>query len=409
MGSGGAGEQQFCLRWHNYQSSLLATLPLLLDGDDLTDVTLCAGGKSLKAHRVVLSACSQYFKDLFKEMQPLQHPVIVVPGAEFNDLCALVTFMYSGEVNIYQHQLSSLLTMADTLHIRGLAEFTANPSFLNSSVGDQRKSSAAEPANNQPRSKRAKMMTSATEDLLLFPAATTKPPSSSSSSLLLHHSSHHHKPKTHKPAVKPDPEIIASYWDTFGQHMAEDLSQRVNSSGGGSGLVGVDEGLLLSSADLLMSQQEKQHQQVKQEQQEQDGASPTTPPGPPSTTPPDNNNTYTQPTDLTQGNSMEPKLRGSQNSGPGAGGGSKLYATCFVCGKQLSNQYNLRVHMETHQNAHYACTVCSHVSRSRDALRKHVSYRHPQTAGGGGDAANTNTSAGNRSRQAATAALQQQP
>jgi hypothetical protein len=29
---------------------------------------------------------------------------------------------------------------------------------------------------------------------------------------------------------------------------------------------------------------------------------------------------------------------------------SKLYATCFICNKQLSNQYNLRVHLETHQN-----------------------------------------------------------
>lgn len=25
----------------------------------------------------------------------------------------------------------------------------------------------------------------------------------------------------------------------------------------------------------------------------------------------------------------------------------------------------------------YACSVCSHVSRSKDALRKHISYRHP--------------------------------
>ena len=57
--------------------------------------------------------------------------------------------------------------------------------------------------------------------------------------------------------------------------------------------------------------------------------------------------------------------------------GTKLFATCLVCGKQLSNQYNLRVHMETHQNVNYACGVCSHISRSRDALRKHVSYRHP--------------------------------
>lgn len=28
----------------------------------------------------------------------------------------------------------------------------------------------------------------------------------------------------------------------------------------------------------------------------------------------------------------------------------------------------------------YACQVCNHVSRSKDALRKHVSYRHPGTS-----------------------------
>lgn len=32
---------------------------------------------------------------------------------------------------------------------------------------------------------------------------------------------------------------------------------------------------------------------------------------------------------------------------------SKLYATCFICHKQLSNQYNLRVHLETHQNVRW--------------------------------------------------------
>lgn len=68
---------------------------------------------------------------------------------------------------------------------------------------------------------------------------------------------------------------------------------------------------------------------------------------------------------------------------PSASGGrtsqtyNKSSVTCVICGKQLSNQYNLRVHMETHSNSSYSCTACPHVSRSRDALRKHVSYRHP--------------------------------
>jgi len=46
----------------------MSTLPQLLNHDDLTDVTLCAGLRTLKAHRVVLSACSDYFKQLFKAL-----------------------------------------------------------------------------------------------------------------------------------------------------------------------------------------------------------------------------------------------------------------------------------------------------------------------------------------------------
>ncbi|XP_069671622.1 protein tramtrack, beta isoform-like isoform X2 [Periplaneta americana] len=167
-------DQQFCLRWHNYQSSLLASLPQLLDGDDLTDVTLSAGGRNLRAHRVVLSACSQYFKELFKVLQPLQHPVIVLPGTNFTDLCALVTFMYSGEVNIYQEQLPGLLNMADAMQIRGLAE-------VNGSAGKLGNNETAPSPKKETMSsaKRAKMSTHASVGPLLAnqsPAADAKLP-----------------------------------------------------------------------------------------------------------------------------------------------------------------------------------------------------------------------------------------
>lgn len=41
---------------------------------------------------------------------------------------------------------------------------------------------------------------------------------------------------------------------------------------------------------------------------------------------------------------------GTSNTTNAKAGNSKLFATCFICHKQLSNQYNLRVHLETHQN-----------------------------------------------------------
>lgn len=49
---------------------------------------------------------------------------------EYANLCALVTFMYNGEVNIYQEQLPALLAMADTLHIRGLADIAGVRKFI---------------------------------------------------------------------------------------------------------------------------------------------------------------------------------------------------------------------------------------------------------------------------------------
>lgn len=85
----------------------------------------------MRIARTVLTLCKPHNAEIFcmQELGPSHHPVIVLPGVEFTDLCALVTFMYSGEVNIYESQLASLLSMADVLHIRGLADFS-NVSFL---------------------------------------------------------------------------------------------------------------------------------------------------------------------------------------------------------------------------------------------------------------------------------------
>lgn len=106
-----------------FQTSLLSTLPLLLDQSHLTDVTLSAEGRTVRAHRVVLSACSTFFLDLFQTVEPPSHPIIVLPGASFGTMVALLTFMYSGEVNVYEEQIAGLLALAETLGIKGLADF----------------------------------------------------------------------------------------------------------------------------------------------------------------------------------------------------------------------------------------------------------------------------------------------
>lgn len=58
--------EQFSLRWNNFHNNLTAGFHDLLLGEDLVDVTLAAEGKFVQAHKMVLSVCSPYFKDLFK-------------------------------------------------------------------------------------------------------------------------------------------------------------------------------------------------------------------------------------------------------------------------------------------------------------------------------------------------------
>ncbi|XP_037091342.1 modifier of mdg4-like, partial [Pollicipes pollicipes] len=114
------GQQMFNLRWNNFQSSISSALHEQLVGEELVDVTLSAEGRTVGAHRVVLSACSPYFKQLFKTLPSMQHPVIVIRDSKFSDIQTLLAFIYQGEVQVSNSALPSLLKTAEALSIKGL-------------------------------------------------------------------------------------------------------------------------------------------------------------------------------------------------------------------------------------------------------------------------------------------------
>lgn len=61
-----ADDQLFCLRWNNFQTNFTSQFEVLRAEEDFVDVTLACEGKRIKAHKLVLSACSPYFKELLK-------------------------------------------------------------------------------------------------------------------------------------------------------------------------------------------------------------------------------------------------------------------------------------------------------------------------------------------------------
>ena len=66
----------------------------------------------------MLSACSSYFEELLSQ-NPCQHPIVFMRDLKFWEVQALVEFMYSGEVNVAQDKLPSLLAAAEALQIKG--------------------------------------------------------------------------------------------------------------------------------------------------------------------------------------------------------------------------------------------------------------------------------------------------
>ena len=132
-------QQQFCLRWNDFQTNMVASFKHLRDEKSFCDVTLACDGQSCKAHKMILSACSPYFKALLEE-NPAKHPIIILKDVPFQHLTAILEFMYAGEVNVaqvrnviiqynqtnfrflFQDQLPQFLKTAERLKVKGLAE-----------------------------------------------------------------------------------------------------------------------------------------------------------------------------------------------------------------------------------------------------------------------------------------------
>lgn len=138
-------DQQFCLRWNNHQSTLISVFDTLLENGTLVDCTLAAEGKFLKAHKVVLSACSPYFAALLSQQYD-KHPIFILKDVKFQELRAMMDYMYRGEVNISQDQLAALLKAAESLQIKGLSDNRGSSSSSSAAAPSQQKQQQSETA-----------------------------------------------------------------------------------------------------------------------------------------------------------------------------------------------------------------------------------------------------------------------
>ncbi|XP_018025596.1 longitudinals lacking protein, isoforms H/M/V isoform X2 [Hyalella azteca] len=108
------------LKWNNHSSTFTGVLSHLRINNLYTDATLACEGKVFSVHKLVLSTCSEYFQKIFEETD-CRRPVIVLKDIKHTELDALLNYMYLGEVNVLQKDLSGLIKAAECLQVKGLA------------------------------------------------------------------------------------------------------------------------------------------------------------------------------------------------------------------------------------------------------------------------------------------------
>ncbi|CAL8099805.1 unnamed protein product [Orchesella dallaii] len=122
-GSNGEDAEMYLLKWNSHQNHFANKFSELLDEDEIafTDVTLACEGQFLQAHRLVLSVCSPFFKNLFKVNSAERGPAtVVLANVRYTDLENILHFIYRGQVNVRKEDLNKFLETGEQLQIDGL-------------------------------------------------------------------------------------------------------------------------------------------------------------------------------------------------------------------------------------------------------------------------------------------------
>ncbi|KAJ8984428.1 hypothetical protein NQ317_012491 [Molorchus minor] len=106
------------LRWTNYTNNLIQVFSEHRHHENLVDVTFACEGEFIKAHKLILSACSDFFEGMFKTHSSVPHPIIFLNGIKFKHLKCIMEFIYHGEVKVQDEDLEEVIVLGKNLKIK---------------------------------------------------------------------------------------------------------------------------------------------------------------------------------------------------------------------------------------------------------------------------------------------------
>ena len=96
------------LKWKNFNENVDFNMKNLLSESMFTDVILVSDDKKVfKAHKFVLSACSQVLKDILINHLHF-NPIVYLRGIHSSELEAILDFLYLGKTELYQSRKNKI-------------------------------------------------------------------------------------------------------------------------------------------------------------------------------------------------------------------------------------------------------------------------------------------------------------
>ncbi|XP_070278898.1 kelch-like protein 41 isoform X3 [Myotis yumanensis] len=113
-----------------YQSTLLQDgLRDLLDEKKFIDCTLKAGDKSIPCHRLILSACSPYFREYFlSDIDEAKKKEVVLDNVDSAMLDLIIKYLYSASIDLNDGNVQDIFALASRFQIPSV--FTVCVSYL---------------------------------------------------------------------------------------------------------------------------------------------------------------------------------------------------------------------------------------------------------------------------------------
>ena len=118
-------DENYLLKWNDFDKNLSEGLRSLKTENTFCDVTLACEEAQLEAHRVVLSVCSDFFRNVLTRSEH-HHPYLFLKGVRMADMETILHFIYHGEANVALEDLESFLAAANELQIKGLTAPSVN-------------------------------------------------------------------------------------------------------------------------------------------------------------------------------------------------------------------------------------------------------------------------------------------